>query len=169
MSYLIPGSNPGYRIAFGILLIPAEDIAVLFGWEKPSLFLYKKNLLYSPYLFSRHVPKASRICFCPNLMPSNNSLIFFHVQMCLFFFFFIHLALHSVSNPMEIKIKIPHFLLRKAVTWRSEISSRGTAGLEYLKMCYVGTGKSANGCWLTSIHYGLAVHTELMKAGITDL
>lgn len=35
-------------------------------------------------------------------------------------------------------------------------------------MCYVGTVKSANDCYLTSISYGLAGHRELMKAGITD-
>ena len=66
-------------------------------------------------------------------------------------------------------MKISHFLLRKAVTWRNKISSRGAAALEYLKMCYVGTVRSANDRWLTSIYYGLAVHRELMKAGITDL
>lgn len=38
----------------------------------------------------------------------------------------------------------------------------------HLKVCYVGTAKSTNDCYLTSISYGLEVHRELMKAAITD-
>ena len=66
------------------------------------------------------------------------TFIFFHLEEVCIFFPLAYLAFHSVSNPGKVKIKILHFLLRKAVTWKNKTGSSGATALEYLKMCCVG-------------------------------
>lgn len=69
---------------------------------------------------------------------------------------------------MKIKVKNPQLLLRKRSQLEKSDWLQDAGAWGHLKVCYVGTAKSTNDCYLTSISYGLEVHRELMKAAITD-